>query len=117
MAAARRAITPATLMRYSIVPRLSLIGLQARARRLVEPGERRLVELAPDQRGRRPPATSTAVGATAPSTTRASVQTPPASSVTLTAGADHRNVHLGARNEAQIGVRRARRRAWAGETR
>ena len=29
MTAARRAITPATLVRYSIVPRLSLIGLQA----------------------------------------------------------------------------------------
>src|ERR1035437_2295038 len=52
--AARRAITPATLVRYSIVPRLSSIGLQ----------------------GRR--------GATAPSTTLASVQAPPGSSVTLT---------------------------------
>ena len=29
IAAARRAITPATLVRYSIVPRLSLIGLHA----------------------------------------------------------------------------------------
>ena len=29
MAAARRASTPATLVRYSIVPRLSVIGLQA----------------------------------------------------------------------------------------
>jgi len=29
MAAARRASTPATLMRYSIVPRLSVIGRQA----------------------------------------------------------------------------------------
>ena len=37
--------------------------------------------------------------------------TPPASSVSADAAADHRDVHLGARDEAQIGVRRARRRA------
>ena len=50
MAAARRASTPATLVRYSMVPRLSLIGLQAALRRRVELRQRCLVELVADQR-------------------------------------------------------------------
>ena len=48
--AARRASTPATLMRYSLVPRLSSIGWQAALRGGVELLQRGVVDLAADQR-------------------------------------------------------------------
>ena len=52
--------------------------------------------------------TSSTVGATAPSPTRAAVQTP-SFKVRLTPHADHGDVHLGARDHAQISVARTRR--------
>src|SRR5215469_8798016 len=82
MVAVRRARTPATLVRYSIVPRLSVMGLQAAcaaassAARVGSSSLWLISALAASS-------TMTVVGATAPSTTRASVQTPLASSVTL----------------------------------
>ena len=106
MAAARRASTPATLVRYSIVPRLSSIGLHAALRRAVQRRERGVVELVPDQRvgrfrhqqrGRRDGAEhDPRVGADAARVER-----------DVDAGADDRDVHLGARDEAQIGVARS----------
>ena len=103
MAAARRASTPATLVRYSIVPRLSLIGLQARCAAASSAGKRILVEpvalqrlggLVDDDLGRRDGAEHDArVGADA-----VRVQGH------VDAAADDRDIHLGARDEAQIGV-------------
>ena len=54
--------------------------------------------------------TRIAVGATAPSATRACVQHAARVERDRDARADHRDVHLGARDEAQIGVGRARGR-------
>src|SRR5450759_4403146 len=81
--AARRAITPATLVRYSIVPRLSSIGLQARRAAWSSAASTVSSSVRPI-RAAAASGTRIAVGATAPSTTLASVQTPPGSSVTLT---------------------------------
>ena len=50
MAAARRASTPATLIRYSMVPRLSSIGLHAARAAASRASQRGLVELVSDQR-------------------------------------------------------------------
>src|SRR5262249_19925004 len=82
-AAARLASTPATLTRYSLVPRLSSMGRQApsaaRARRSSAGASRRAPTSAT-------PASSTlSTGARpAPAETRPAVQTPPPSSVRLT---------------------------------
>src|SRR5438477_638097 len=106
MAAARRAITPATLVRYSIVPRLSSIGLQARRTAWSSAASAASLSLRPTS-AVAASETSTAVGATAPSTTRASMQTPAASSVTLTpapttAMADHRTGGRGPDDEGAV---------------
>src|SRR5258708_16817968 len=82
-AAARFASTPATLMRYSLVPRLSSIGRHAAAaacarRSSAGASRRELTSAAPAA------ATSSTVGATARSDPRAAAHTPSASSVTLT---------------------------------
>src|SRR6266849_2305717 len=81
--AARFANTPATLMRYSLVPRLSSIGRHAAAaacarRSSAGASRREPTSAAPASSTRR------TVGATAPSDTRAAKHTPSASSVTLT---------------------------------
>ena len=108
MVAARRVITPATLMRYSIVPRLSLIGLQAPRAASSSAASAVVVELAADQRGRglrhqnrgrrHRAEHDPGVGDDAARVARE-----------IDRGAHHRDVHLGARDEAQVGVRRARR--------
>src|SRR5216683_6294205 len=82
--AVRRANTPATLVRYSIVPRLSSIGLQACRAAWSSPASAVSSSLRPTNAAAAS-GTRIAVGATAPSTTRASAQIPPASSVRLTA--------------------------------
>ena len=58
--------------------------------------------------------TSSTVGATAPRPTRAAVQTP-SFERQADAGADHGDVHFGARDHAQIGVARTRRARRQGE--
>ena len=82
MAATRRASTPATLVRYSIVPRLSLIGLhaaRAAASSFASVSSSSVWPISASAAS----FTSSTVGATAPSATRAAVQTPLSSSVTL----------------------------------
>jgi len=78
--AARRASTPATLIRYSRVPRLSSIGWQAAAaaaaRRPSAASSSGVPISASAASG-----TSSGRAATAPSATRAAVQVPPSSSV------------------------------------
>ena len=54
-------------------------------------------------------ATSSTRAATAPRLTRAAVMMPPASRRQADARADHRDVHLRARDKAEVGVARARR--------
>src|SRR5690606_30637496 len=79
VAAARLASTPATLMRKSMVPRLSSIGLQAALVALPSASSAAASTRVPI---RAAPAASTrnGVGATAPSPTRACVQVPASSS-------------------------------------
>src|SRR5712692_1144651 len=81
--AARRASTPATSMRNSVVPRLSSIGRQAAraaaSSRSCAARSRRLPTMAAAASR-----TSNTRGATAPSDTRAAVIAPPPSSVKLT---------------------------------
>ena len=103
--------TPATLVRYSIVPRLSLIGLQARcaavsSRESVSSSSRWPFEgvggLVDDELGRRHGAEHDArIGAEA-----GGVQGD------IDAASDHRDIHLGTRDEAQIGVRLPRLGLW-----
>ena len=82
IAAVRRASTPAILVRYSIVPRLSLIGLQAACAAASSFASVASSSVCPISASAAA-CTSSTVGATAPSDTRAAVQTPLSSSVTL----------------------------------
>ena len=106
--AVRFASTPATLIRYSLVPRLSSIGRQAALAALASRSSAASSSFVPI-RAAAASFTSMMVGATAPSATRAAVQVPPPSRREVDADADHRDVHLGARREALIGVARMRR--------
>ena len=109
MAAVRRASTPATLVRYSIVPRLSLIGLQIALRRSVELGQRCVVQLVADQRGRGVLHQQRGRRHGAERRPCAAVQTPLRVQGDADAAADHGDVHFGARDQAQIGVAGTRR--------
>src|SRR5580700_249323 len=83
IAAVRRARTPATLVRYSMVPRLSLIGFAATwaaASSLASVAASSLLPMSALAAS----GTRITVGDTAPRATRAVVQTPLASSVTFT---------------------------------
>src|SRR5204863_7833463 len=81
--AVRRASTPATLMRYSLVPRLSSIGRQAALAAAASLSSAASSSLLP-MRASAHSFTRKTVGATAPSATRADVQVPPPSSTRLT---------------------------------
>ena len=105
--AVRRAITPATLIRYSLVPRLSSIGRQAALTACASRVERGIVDRRADERlrglghqqhGRRHrPDRDPRRRADAALVEGEADRDP-----------DHRDVHLGARGEAQIGVAGAR---------
>ncbi len=101
--ATRLASTPAMATRYSMVPRLSAIGLQAASHRLGHSFERAIVELAAHQRragcfdqqhGRRHRAH------------RNPRQSAGSTSIEhqSRAAADHGDIHFGARDRAQVGV-------------
>ena len=105
--AARRASTPATLMRYSLVPRLSSIGWQAAraaASSFCSAASSTLVPISAggsrrhQQRARCHGAERHARGGAHALGVEREAD----------AAADHGDVHLGARDEAQIGVARAR---------
>src|SRR5581483_8771984 len=81
--AARFVRTPATVRRYATVPRLSSIGLAAALAAAAAAFSARSSSFDP-MSAFAASGTSNAVGATAPMATRAAVQTPFASSVTLT---------------------------------
>src|SRR5581483_11492638 len=81
--AARFVRTPATVRRYATVPRLSSIGLAAALAAAAAAFSARSSSFDP-MSAVAASGTSNAVGATAPMATRAAVQTPFASSVTLT---------------------------------
>ena len=108
MAATRRASTPATLVRYSIVPRLSLIGLHAARAAASSFASVAVVQRVADQRvgrvlhqqhGRRHRTQRhTRRGADALVVQRHA-----------DAAADHGDIHFRARNEPQIGIAGARR--------
>ena len=107
--AARRASTPATWMRNSMVPRLSSIGRHAARAAASSRSCAGLVEPAADDGLRPPPPPAAPARATAPSDTRAAVIVPAAVDGQAHARAHHGDVHLRARDEAQVGVARARR--------
>src|SRR5262245_52935957 len=81
--AVRLASTPATLMRYSLVPRLSSIGRHAALAACASLSSAASSSRVPTSASAAS-LTSSTVGATAPSANRAAVQVPPASSVRLT---------------------------------
>src|SRR5581483_9725406 len=82
--AARRVSTPTTVRRYAAVPRLSSIGLAAAPAASAAARSADSSSVVPTS-ARAAAGTSSAVGATAPIATRAAVQVPAGSSVTLTA--------------------------------
>src|SRR5207247_5659960 len=81
--AVRRASTPATLIRYSLVPRLSSIGRQAALAAAASRSSALSSTFVPTSASAAS-LTSRMVGATAPSATRAAVQVPPPSRMRLT---------------------------------
>ena len=105
-AAVRRASTPATLMRYSLVPRLSSIGLHAARlprRACAAPASSSLLPI----RVLAASSTSSGRAATAPSATRARDTAPLGVDGQCNATTHHGDIHLGAWDKAQIGVRAA----------
>ncbi len=106
MVAARRARTLAILVRYSAVPRLSLIGLAAAATAASIFAKAASSSFEPM---RAAPAASTrsVVGATAPRPTRAAVHRAGGVEREADAAADDGDVHLGARDQAEVGVGRS----------